>query len=267
MVKSGVFTRYFYALFAVTWFALTLFSAQVLAVHSAPATISFSSAVYLNPNTGRFWTMDSFEGLNFDPPTLHKYNYVEGNPVDKNDFSGNLSTSELLVYIDIESTEKSFEAQSKVPKISMARKVVAAITAAAVGVSTIEAPKGVPYAMRLQLQKGSALAGGKHYWSRTMTALGYPGVRKTQVWNALLDMWKEMSTGTRIDLTWDVFPFNSWARELRSATIEMSKWVGTHGPTPPYPDPLLHQEYLDPTDDDEPRIDLENLRGENIGSR
>ncbi len=32
-------------------------------------------ARYLNPNTGRFWTMDSYEGSTFDPLTLHKYLY------------------------------------------------------------------------------------------------------------------------------------------------------------------------------------------------
>ena len=32
-----------------------------------------AQARYLNPNTGRFQTMDTYEGDNEDPPSLHKY--------------------------------------------------------------------------------------------------------------------------------------------------------------------------------------------------
>lgn len=44
--------------------------------------------VYLNPNTGRFWTMDSYDGQNQDPLSLHKYLYCQGNPVNHIDPSG-----------------------------------------------------------------------------------------------------------------------------------------------------------------------------------
>ena len=46
-------------------------------------------ARYLNPGTGRFWTMDSFEGNSEDPLSLHKYLYCESNPVNGIDPSGN----------------------------------------------------------------------------------------------------------------------------------------------------------------------------------
>jgi RHS repeat-associated protein len=48
----------------------------------------FLRARYLNPNTGRFWSMDSYEGRNEDPLSLHKYLYAQGNPVDRIDPSG-----------------------------------------------------------------------------------------------------------------------------------------------------------------------------------
>jgi RHS repeat-associated protein len=41
------------------------------------------------PNTGRFWTMDTYTGNNEDPLSLHKYLYCQGNPVDNGDPSGN----------------------------------------------------------------------------------------------------------------------------------------------------------------------------------
>jgi len=48
-------------------------------------------AHYLNPTTGRFWTMDSFEGNASDPLSLHKYLYAHENPVMNTDPSGHES--------------------------------------------------------------------------------------------------------------------------------------------------------------------------------
>ena len=41
----------------------------ILTLICAPAACQ---ARYLNPNTGRFWPVDSFEGHNHDPQSLHK---------------------------------------------------------------------------------------------------------------------------------------------------------------------------------------------------
>src|SRR5271166_4197136 len=49
----------------------------------------YNRARYLNTTTGRFWSMDTAEGNNRDPLSLHKYLYAEGNPVDNLDPSGN----------------------------------------------------------------------------------------------------------------------------------------------------------------------------------
>src|SRR5271165_3229442 len=48
----------------------------------------YNRARYLNTTTGRFWSMDTAEGNNRDPLSLHKYLYAEGNPVDHVDPSG-----------------------------------------------------------------------------------------------------------------------------------------------------------------------------------
>ena len=53
-------------------------------------------ARYLNPNTGRFWTMDSYEGSQSDPLSLHKYLYCHANPVNRLDPSGLKSYLYLL---------------------------------------------------------------------------------------------------------------------------------------------------------------------------
>lgn len=47
-----------------------------------------AQARYLNPNTGRFQTMDSYEGNTQDPASLHKYTYCHDSPVNNADPSG-----------------------------------------------------------------------------------------------------------------------------------------------------------------------------------
>jgi RHS repeat-associated protein len=48
----------------------------------------YNRARYLSTNSGRFWTMDSFEGNTQDPLSLHKYLYSDGDPVDFSDPTG-----------------------------------------------------------------------------------------------------------------------------------------------------------------------------------
>jgi RHS repeat-associated protein len=45
-------------------------------------------ARYYSPQTGRLWTMDSFEGGQEDPLTLHKYLYCLANPINNRDPNG-----------------------------------------------------------------------------------------------------------------------------------------------------------------------------------
>jgi RHS repeat-associated protein len=61
----------------------------------------FLRARYMNPDSGRFWTMDVFEGLTSDPSTLHKYLYCADNPINSLDPSGNFTLKETMVAINI----------------------------------------------------------------------------------------------------------------------------------------------------------------------
>src|SRR5690606_34350431 len=50
-------------------------------------------ARYYEPNRGRFWTMDPFEGFMTDPQSLHKYLYAHANPAMFVDPSGNCAAA------------------------------------------------------------------------------------------------------------------------------------------------------------------------------
>ena len=58
---------------------------------------------HMNPETGRFHTMDSYEGGIGEPLSLHKYMYAHANPVMGSDPSGYLTLIELVL------TEKQHE--------------------------------------------------------------------------------------------------------------------------------------------------------------
>ena len=72
---------------------------------------TYLRARYLNPNTGRFLTRDSFAGNVFDPPSLHRYTYCANDPVNHVDPSGReftvsttltaLTLALVLVVLDI----------------------------------------------------------------------------------------------------------------------------------------------------------------------
>jgi RHS repeat-associated protein len=55
----------------------------------------FLRARYLNTNTGRFHSQDTYEGRNSEPLTLHKYLYASGNPAMFTDPSGNVTLGEM----------------------------------------------------------------------------------------------------------------------------------------------------------------------------
>jgi RHS repeat-associated protein len=55
----------------------------------------YNRARYLNTSTGRFWSMDGYEGTDTDPLSLHKYLYASASPIDRVDPSGNDDIAEV----------------------------------------------------------------------------------------------------------------------------------------------------------------------------
>jgi RHS repeat-associated protein len=57
----------------------------------ADVSMYYLRARYYRPDTGRFWTMDTYEGDTEDPLSLHKYLYAEDEPVNRTDPGGRSS--------------------------------------------------------------------------------------------------------------------------------------------------------------------------------
>ena len=58
-------------------------------------------ARFYNPGIGRFQNMDTFAGLQFEPTSLHKYLYANGNPANIIDPSGNIGIGSFTVALRV----------------------------------------------------------------------------------------------------------------------------------------------------------------------
>jgi RHS repeat-associated protein len=81
-------------------------------------------ARYMNPASGRFLSTDVVEGNRFDPPTLHKYTYVENNPANLVDPRGEFSATESLASVVSSAISLSIQYQSL---INAARLILAGL--------------------------------------------------------------------------------------------------------------------------------------------
>jgi RHS repeat-associated protein len=59
--------------------------------------LSYNRARYYSPALGRFWTLDSFEGSQSDPLSLHKYLYAHCNPINNLDPTGRETLGSMTV--------------------------------------------------------------------------------------------------------------------------------------------------------------------------
>ncbi len=228
-----------------------------------------SRARYFNPQIGRFWTMDSFEGIEEDPLSLHKYSYCGANPINGADPSG---FGENLGTLTVAGGGMTILAGLQMPAFSaaMVKATIVTLAGAAAVAVTVTSDEGenknrAPNAMAVQLQEGSSLAGGKHYWSMPLIELKRnAGVTKLQVQTALGAMWLfyKKPDGEPLPSDWDKFNFSKNKYMLSAAIVKMSAWVKSSAPVSMVG--TVHTEYLYPTDTDGARIDLANYRGTHL---
>lgn len=69
--------------------------------YDAETGMYYLRARYMQPDTDRFWTMDSYEGSVDDPASLHKYLYAGGNGPNNLDPSGHMSIAEAVITVAI----------------------------------------------------------------------------------------------------------------------------------------------------------------------
>lgn len=82
---------------------------------------STSHARWLNPNTGRFQTMDSYDGDLEEPQSLHKYTYAQNNPVNNTDPSGQFTVAEVTFVSNWQIRARTQDAARNAPYANAAR--------------------------------------------------------------------------------------------------------------------------------------------------
>lgn len=208
----------------------------------------YNRARYLNVTTGRFWIPDSFEGVDFEPETLHHYVYVSNGPVDKFDPSGN---EELTVPGQLTAgTVALVLASATVLTLAYLCVAYAAVGKGGGPCGTNQQKQG---RMRIQLQLGD-----KYTAPITPVLLNRdpPGVTSLQVRNGLATLYAAARTATAR------FPFNNLDSELVTAIIIVSQQAGTFAPLG-YG--LFKRGLLSaPIGDSGWRIDVDNLEGTNL---
>jgi RHS repeat-associated protein len=133
-------------------------------------SLYYDRARYLNTATGRFWSMDSYEGDEQDPLSLHKYLYASSDPVNGIDPSGHDDLGEVSAALSIAGTISAISNISVAGAISLAYGsypdavafgVFVGGEVAGVGSSTLSAIGGyeVVFAPRLR-EEGSFWWGG-----------------------------------------------------------------------------------------------------------
>jgi RHS repeat-associated protein len=99
----------------------------------------YNRARYLNTSTGRFWSMDTFDGDPQSPTSLHKYLYAGADPVNRHDPSGRWDIGEALTaaYVYVTNALASFGPALSVVSIVSQVTALALVAADAAGYLTM----------------------------------------------------------------------------------------------------------------------------------
>lgn len=84
----------------------------------------YQRARYLDSNSGRFWSMDSFEGSTGEPLSLHKYLFADANPITYSDPSGHFSIVELVTVQFVQKVMRGMAQVNRIKQINQIRKIL-----------------------------------------------------------------------------------------------------------------------------------------------
>ncbi|MBQ8547020.1 MAG: EndoU domain-containing protein, partial [Lachnospiraceae bacterium] len=85
--------------------------------YSVTTGLYYLRARYMDPSTGTFISMDSYQGSLYDPVSLHKYLYANANPVMNTDPSGYFSLSDTTVSSAIQTSLRSMHQSTTLKNI------------------------------------------------------------------------------------------------------------------------------------------------------
>jgi RHS repeat-associated protein/uncharacterized repeat protein (TIGR01451 family) len=220
----------------------------------------YNRARYLNVTTGRFWSIDTFEGDDESPISLHKYLYSHGDPLNNIDPSGNEPQAEVLVTPGI---SLQLDARMAFEILKAGARVLALACSVGIGIAAVAGGGacGVNFnEMRVQLQEGTT-----NTFGIPLRAPSSVGVTTLQVRTALLSIYLAIYAESRAEVAF--FPKNASDSfiGLLGSVIYLSQRVGAiqaAGGVPQSGQTVLTDTFL--AGKRVFRIDIENLRGHNL---
>ena len=229
-------------------------------------------ARFMDPSIGRFIRMDAFQGLQFEPETLHKYLYADANPVMKTDPSGYMAGALMMVPMRLQYDTAVMAVGIKLISASIAIMLFYMLYAEALsGIDAMYMARTNDRAetkvkekektrkknrqnntMRVQLQQGH-----NHTYGLPIIAPENPGVSVLQVRMTMATMFSTCPVAA----PW--FPLNRLKSQLVSGVIRLSTKLGTYPPLGTSKGGNIERaEFYD--GGKEYRIDIENLFGWNL---
>jgi RHS repeat-associated protein len=248
--------------------------------YDANSGFYYLRARYMNPSSGRFWTMDSYEGNDSDPLSLHKYLYGNGNPVNVLDPTGQfgdytigglsvgfliMATLATIATIGLLALREQIKDRVSSPwdaiPISNPLERTYPNPDPEPSPSPTTPPRITPEPhppgegfnqMRVQLQEGDSETYGV-----PRAAPAESGVSVRQMRDALQQLYEDIPTKA----PW--FPLNRLQNEFYTAVVYISQRLGTFPPNGIIQGGNILR-YVINDRRKEYRLDVENLRGHNL---
>jgi RHS repeat-associated protein len=157
----------------------------------------YNRARYLNTSTGRFWSMDSFEGQRGEPLSLHKYLYGSADPVNRKDPSGH---DDLLSFSMGEAGGNIIQAMTTVNRVIVQFLVRRILTVSAFLGAGFFVSSNPNFDVEVQAGGQEAITAVQNAFMDAETAVTEVQAEEGSIWNnydSLRAYYNELFTGSR----------------------------------------------------------------------